>query len=373
MSVPFIDLKRWEKNLLEQWHNKVLALSKANSFIGGNEVQDLEKKLSIDTSHDYAITCANGTDALQLALRASNIEPGDVVLLPDYTFWATFEAIVNVGAQPVTIDIDPNDLQMNFELFCMAHKKYKAKGAILVHLYGWSSSNIDNYRKYALENDLRLIEDGAQSYGSTYKENSIYKDAQVATLSFYPAKVFGGAGDGGAILTSDQALAEKIRSLANHGRDEHYSHFYVGWNSRLDTLQAAYLNLVHLYIIDRICSRQKTYFEYQKFFSNFNSKSIKFISAPENYKENAYLNVLLLPEEEREILIKKFKEKKIGYGITYPKSISEQEGSRKYLKGKEGGDVSIKTSKSILNLPLFPYMEKEEIEEVLSTILHHFS
>ncbi len=366
MSVPFIDLKRWEPSFIEAWKEKLVKLSEKAHFIGGEENEKLESSLSKDSQNKFAITCANGTDALQIALRTVEIGPRDIVLLPDFTFWASFEAIVNVGAIPITVDINPNDMQMDYELYCEACQKHKPKAAILVHLFGWGSQDIEKFRNFSKKNGIYLIEDGAQSYGSLYKGHSIYKEAQIATLSFYPAKVFGGAGDGGCVLTSDESLGERIRTLANHGRNTHYSYDFVGWNSRLDTLQAAFLNIVYTKLPSRIESRRNLCNTYRKKF--LGHKEIQCISPPKDFQENGYLNVLIIPEK-RDNFIHRLKGKKIGFATTYPETISEQKGAINFLQESIGGEMAKKTSLSILNLPVFPYMREDEIEASVRPLL----
>ena len=366
MPLPFIDLRRFEAGFLEGWEKKAAELSKRMQFIGGEEVEKLEASLSKDCQSKFAITCANGTDALQLALRAVGVLPGDRVLLPDFTFWATFEAIVNVGALPITIDIDPEDLQMDYSLFSQACETYKPKAAILVHLYGWASRELAKFRDFSRKKNVILIEDGAQAYGSLYHRESIFKEARIASLSFYPAKVFGAAGDGGALLCQDKETAQKARALSNHGRREHYSYEFVGWNSRLDSLQAAYLNLAREELDKRIESRQKSAKRYQEVLAG--EEDLRCLRPPAECRENGYMNVLLLKNKKRTELIQRLEKEKIGYGITYPQSISEQKGAHPYLKEKVGGEVAKKTSQEVLNLPLFPYMKEEELEKVLSLI-----
>ncbi len=374
MSVPFIDLKRFEIDLAEQFSQKVKELTENTQFIAGKEVEELEKKLIEDNQIRFAITCANGTDAIQLALRACNIGPGDIVLVPDLTFWATFEAVINVGAEPVLVDIDQDDLQMSFELFNEAINKYHPKAAILVHLYGWASKNIEDFRKTAKEKNLILIEDGAQSYRVKINGESIYKNAFVSTISFYPAKVFGAAGDAGAVLTNDEHVAHKVRSLGNHGREQHYSYSYVGWNSRLSNIQAAYLNLNFPYLSERIKSRQMIANQYREDLSKLGFNVVTPPGLKNNpYKnieieENGYLNAILMDSEKRNKLIEHLKNKGIGYGIVYPETISEQKPAQKYIKGILTRGIANYVTRSIINLPLFPYLTENEYEEVIQTM-----
>lgn len=360
MSVPFIDLKRFEPGFLEAWKAKVAELSANTAFMGGPEIERLEQRLAEASGLAHAVSCANGTDALQLALRACGIGTGHTVLLPDFTFWATYEAIVNVGAFPVTVDVSPVDLQMDYDLFLQALDQYKPHAVILVHLYGWGSERLNDFRSTCRERQIALIEDGAQSYGTLYQGHSIYQGAQIATVSFYPAKVLGGAGDGGCVLTADADLARGVRTLANHGRASHYSYDFVGWNSRLDSLQAAYLNLALDHFPARLKSRQEAAAFYRQ------QLKAPAIHAPAGYQGNSYLYGCLLAPEERERWIESYKARGVGYATTYPGSIAEQVGAKVHLKGQVGGAEALRLSRMLLNPPLFPYMTESEKAEVLA-------
>ncbi|UPY79018.1 DegT/DnrJ/EryC1/StrS family aminotransferase [Leptospira weilii] len=366
MGVPFIDIKRFEPGLLEEWEEKVKILSKNASFIGGEEVSLLERNLASQAETKYSVACANGTDALQLALRALGVGKGDAVLLPDSTFWATFESVVNVGADPYTVDTDPDDLQMDFTVFEKALEKVKPKAAIIVHLYGWGSARLEDFRKLCKSKEIPLLEDGAQCYGVKYKGASIYKDALIATTSFYPAKVLGGAGDGGAVFTNEEKLANDVRMLANHGRISHYAYGDVGWNSRLDTLQAAFLNINLKHLEARIVSRRKIA---QKYYEVLPNLGIRAIHPPKDYEENGYCNVTLAVPEERSLIQEVLKEKEIGFGNIYPGAMSDQPGAKPYIKERFGDKHTTgKICASVLNYPLFPYMREEELEEIFSAI-----
>lgn len=369
MAVPFIDIKRFEDGFLEKWEKKVKTLTQNASFIGGEEVQSLEKKLSEEAEVKHAVTCANGTDALQLALRAMGVGRGDKVLIPDSTFWATFEAVVNVGADPITVDPSLEDLQMDWNEFQKAAEHYKPKAAILVHLYGWGSKNLEQFREYCQLNNILLLEDGAQCFGVQYKNSSIYKNAYIATTSFYPAKVLGAAGDGGAVFTNHDELATIVKQLGNHGRTSHYSHGVVGWNSRMDALQAAYLNLCLEYFQQRIESRRKIANLYRERLPKLGLHPIK---PPEGYLENGYCNAILLDPKVRKKLEEFLKSKGIGYGIIYPGAMSDQPGAQGFGEKFSKNNTAREICQSIINLPLFAYMKESEFEEVYSALEEFF-
>lgn len=335
-------------------------------FIGGAEVSTLEARLQVELQVAHAVSCANGTDALQLALRAVGVGEGDVVLVPNVTFWATFEAVVNVGAAPVTVDADLRDGGVYFEAFEQAIRETKPKAALVAHLYGWGSSRLLDLRKLCHAHGVVLVEDGAQSFGARYQGDPIYKGAHISTTSFYPAKVLGAAGDGGAVFTDDAELAAKVRRLGNHGRTAHYGYGNVGWNSRLDSLQAAFLNLSLDHIEARVASRREAVAFYQK---HLPATGIQLMNAPAGYEENGYCNVCLVPElEVKSGLEARLKAEGIGFGNIYPSVMSSQPGAAAYLKGHFGGQVGEQLCAAVLNLPLFPYMTEAELQRVVDVV-----
>jgi UDP-2-acetamido-2-deoxy-ribo-hexuluronate aminotransferase len=366
IKVPFIDLKRFEPGFHAALMEKFHAMTINAQFIGGAEVAALESRLQSDLQVVHAVSCANGTDALQLALRAVGVGEGDVVLVPNVTFWATFEAVVNVGAKPVTIDADITDGGVDFAAFERAIREASPKAAIIAHLYGWGSARLQDLRDLCKKHAVCLIEDGAQSYGAEFAGEPICKGAFISTTSFYPAKVLGGAGDGGAVFTDDAALADKVRRLGNHGRTAHYGYGDVGWNSRLDSLQAAFLNLSIGHIEDRLASRRKAVAFYREALP---STGIELMSAPAAYTENGYCNVCLVPDADTKLALESaLKAAEIGFANIYPGVMSSQPGAAAYIKGHFGGQVGEQLCASVLNLPLFPYMTDEELQSVVSVV-----
>lgn len=365
MAVPFIDLQRFEEGFLDRWMEKCHEITRNTRFISGPEGTKLEGWLRDESGVAEVVGCANGTDAIQLALRAAGVGAGDVVLIPDATFWATFEAVVNVGARPVTVDIDLEDLQMDFDLFRKAYEEYKPKAAILVNLYGWGSRKLDDYRTFARENKLPLIEDSAQAYGVTWKGASIYRDAWMSTVSFYPAKVLGSCGDAGAVYCSTKELADSVRKLSNHGRTSHYGYGMIGWNSRMGGFDAAFLNLAHEYTEERIASRQRSAEWYRR---ELAALDIRTVAPPAGYVENGYLNVTLHDPAVRPAIEAVLKEHGIGFGNVYPGSMSTQPGAEGFIAGRVGGENADWLGRAVLNLPLFAYMKDSELEEVMSVL-----
>ena len=367
MPVPFIDLKRFEPGFLDRWNAEVAAMSSNTQFIGGKAIETLESRLQA-TCGAQAVSCANGTDALQLALRALGVGRGDVVLLPESTFWATFEAVVNVGADPHTVDCNLEDQAIEVDLVASLLESVRPKAVIAVHLYGWGSARLHELRRLCREAGVPLLEDAAQAYGVSLDGATLFSGALVATTSFYPAKVLGAAGDGGAVFCQDEALAAKIRCLANHGRTAHYGHGEVGWNSRMDALQAAFVNLSMDYIDQRLASRRASAQVYRERLRHLEPR-LKVVDAPSGYVENGYCNVCLVHrDEDKKNLEAKLKEHGIGFGNIYPSPMSEQPGAKAYLHGKTGTGQAAWLCSHVVNLPLFPYMSDAELDEVIGVV-----
>lgn len=366
IPVPFIDISRFEDGFHQAVMERFASMTQKAQFIGGQVVADFEAELAGAMQTGQAVTCANGTDALQLALRAVGVEREDKVLLPDVTFWATFEAVVNVGAHPVTVDSDITDGGIDFDAFQEAVLSENPKAALIAHLYGWGTRHLADIRAFCADHNVVLIEDAAQAYGVGFRGAPIFKDAQIASLSFYPAKVLGAAGDGGAVLTNDPALAKKLRQLSNHGRSEHYGHAYVGWNSRMDALQAAYLSISMSHIEARLASRRasaKFYYE------TLPALGVKVMKPPSDYSENGYCNVCLFEDvEQKSHLEARLRAAGIGFGNIYPGVMSSQPGAKPFLAGHYGGAEGQSLCRSVLNLPLFPYMTDVERNRVLQVV-----
>lgn len=365
-AVPFIDLRRFEDGFLDAWAARVADVTGGTRFVGGPDVARLEARLTAEARAGAVVGCANGTDALQLALRAAGVGPGDVVAVPDATFWATFEAVVNVGARVVTVDIDPADLQMDFDRFVEAVDRYRPRAAILVHLYGWGSRRLDDFRAFCAARGLPLVEDGAQAWGSEWRGAPVLGGAEAATVSFYPAKVLGACGDAGAVVCRDPALAAAVRTLGNHGRTDHYAHGVVGWNSRLGGLDAAWLDLCLDHLPQRLASRRRAAARYRVALEDVDGLHV--VHPPAGWTENGYLSVLRLAPERRRSVEAALRAAGIGFGNTYPGSLSRQPGAAGHLAGAVGGDEAARLGEEVLNLPLFAHIADDEVERVVAVV-----
>jgi dTDP-4-amino-4,6-dideoxygalactose transaminase len=365
MPVPFIDLSR----LVSRVRADVLAAFTEcfdkNEFVGGPRVTALEKKLSGVLGVQHSVACANGTDALMVGLQAMGVKPGMKVALPNLTFWATFEAIVQLGATPILLDVDPDDLQVSFEQLKSAHEKHRFEAAILVHLFGWTSARLGEIRAFCKERNVALLEDGAQCFGVEVNGKPVLADAEVATLSFYPAKVVGGAQDGGALTASSTDKANYIRSLCNHGRSDHYSYAHVGWNSRMGGMNAAFI----LRLLDEVPAilesrRAATQFYRERFAK---TAGVRVFGPPSGVKENGYLNVMTVDGKKGADLVDALKKAGIGAARTYPETMDIQppvKATGAILHGDL--TVSKRFCESVVNLPLFFGIRNDELEEASS-------
>ena len=292
-NVPFIQLKptaqRLRASVLPAWERAYDACE----FVGGPSVARLEAELAARLHVKNALACANGTDAILIALQAGGVGPGTRVAMPNLTFWATYEAAAQLGATPVLIDTDET-LQMSYAEFTAAWEKHRFEAAVLVHLMGWATPELARFRAFCRERKILLVEDGAQSFGVEVAGRPVFAGAQISTLSFYPAKVIGGCMDGGAILTDDPVLAATAKTLCNHGRAAHYSYSHVGWNSRMGGMQAIYL-LEFLAAFDEILAdRRRTEARYLEAAAGWSGVTVH--RAPDGVRGNAYLSVLTCPD-----------------------------------------------------------------------------
>jgi UDP-2-acetamido-2-deoxy-ribo-hexuluronate aminotransferase len=368
-QVPFITLNRFEKGFRENFLGGVANLFEKTQFVGGPVIAELENELASKVKSKFAIGCANGTDAIQIALRAVGVEKNDKVLVPDMTFWATFEAVVNVGANPITVDVNRETCHWDLETFKKAVSEFKPKAAIMVHLYGWASPDTLEIRKFAKDSGVLLIEDGAQCFGTEINNESVLGSALISTTSFYPAKVLGASGDAGAIFTNDESLNKTCRILINHGRTDHYSHGLIGWNSRIGAYEALFLKLSLEHIEARLESRRSAARYYAEALQGLPFKPV--LASP-LVKENGYCAVGMIDPKERPALIETLKKANIGFGTIYPGAMSLQAGAKGHLVGSIDYGNAHYISEAVLNLPCFAYITKEELEYVCSTVKKHF-
>lgn len=369
--VPFIDLSRLipriRKDVLEAWTE---CLDRCE-FVGGPRVGAVEKKLAGALGVPHVVSCANGTDALIVALQALGVKRGMKVALPNLTFWATFEAVAQLGAVPVLVDIDPDDLQVSLDELKSAHEAHRFEALMLVHLFGWTSSRLGEIRAFCKERDVAVVEDGAQCFGVEVAGKPVLADAGVATLSFYPAKVVGGAMDGGAITVQTKEHEAFLRSLCNHGRSDHYAYAHVGWNSRMGGLQAAFITRVLDEVPAILESRRATSTWYRDRLSEGAAfgKKVRVYGPPAGVVENGYLSVLTVEGKRGQEVVDALKAAGIGAARTYPETMDVQPPARAAGAIVHG---DLRRSKAfcekVVNLPLFYGMRDDEREAAVRAL-----
>jgi UDP-2-acetamido-2-deoxy-ribo-hexuluronate aminotransferase len=341
----------------------ILKVTRNCNFIMGNEVQELEKNLEKFTGAKYAITCSSGTDALLLAMMVLDIKPGDEVITTPFTFISTAETIAFLGATPVFVDIDektynidPNKIEEKITS--------KTKAIIPVSLYG-QPADMDKIQDIANKHNLKVIIDGAQSFGSTY--NGIKDSAlgNISTTSFFPAKPLGCYGDGGAVFTNDGNLANKIKSLRLHGQSKRYHHKYIGMGGRLDTIQAAVLNVKLKYYKKDLALRQEVAQKYNSKFKIQNSKLL--LPFLKEGRTSAWAQYSIRVKNRDEIQ-EKLKVAGIPTAVHYPMPLHLQECFL-YLGYKKGDfPISEIASQEIMSLPMNPYVTDEEIKYIVGKL-----
>ena len=360
MNVSFVDLKRQYESIKDEVNPAIQRILDNTSFIGGKEVSCFEEAFANYCTVKHAVGVSSGTSALQLALIANGVKSGDEVITVANTFTATAEAIVNVGGKPVFTDVDEETSTLDSEKLGDAITG-KTKAVLPVHLYG-QPADMDPILDIAEDKDLAVIEDAAQAHGAQYKEKRTGSIA-TACFSFYPGKNLGAYGDAGAVTTGDDETAEKIRVLRDHGRTEKYVHEKVGFNERLDALQAAVLKVKLTHLEDWTNARRKSAKIYNKLLSGADVKT----PFEAEYARHVY-HLYVIRSERRDELQKYLKDNGVSTGIHYPLPLHLQPAYN-YLGYKKGDfPVSEKLAGKILSLPMFPELTKEEIEHVCEKI-----
>ena len=361
MQIDFANLKIQHNLYKEEIEEAILKVARDCNFIMGSQIDELERNLEKFTGSKYAISCSSGTDALLLAMMALDIQPDDEIITTPFTFFATAETIAFLKAKPVFVDID--EKTYNIDPKKIEEKiSSKTKAIIPVSLYG-QPCDMDEINQIAKKYNLKVIVDGAQSFGSTYKGISDSNLGDISCTSFFPAKPLGCYGDGGALFTNDEKLADKIKSLRLHGQSIRYHHQYIGMGGRLDTIQAAVLNVKLKYYPKDLKLRQDVAEKYTKV---LNEKNIE-TPFVKNDRTSAWAQYSIRVQNRTELQTK-LQNLGIPTAVHYPMPLHVQE-CFKYLNLKEGDfPISEKVSKEIMSLPMNPYVTDEEIEFIVGSL-----
>lgn len=369
--MEFRDLKKQYEHNKNKIDHAIQKVINSTQFIGGSPVNELETRLAEYVGVKYCITCANGTDALELALRAWKIGEGDAVFVPDFTFFSTAEVVPCVGATPVFVDVNEDTFNLSVENLEKAIKDVMAEGrlcpkaVIAVDLFG-QPADYSKIREVTDKYGLLLLEDGAQGFGGSIENKKACSFGDISTTSFFPAKPLGCYGDGGAIFTDNDAWAELIRSYKVHGKGvDKYDNVQIGRNSRLDTIQAAILLAkLDVFIEEELDAVNKV--------AEYYTKELKDVVKVPYVKEGmtsswAQYTIRLENQKERERLQAKLKENGIPSMVYYVKPLHRQ-GAFAEKFGNMELSVTEKLCEIVLSLPICPYIEEKDIASVISTI-----
>jgi UDP-2-acetamido-2-deoxy-ribo-hexuluronate aminotransferase len=368
--MEFCDLKTQYERLKADIDAGIHRVLDHGQYILGPEVAELEEKLAAYTGARYCITCANGTDALQIAQMALGVGAGDEVITPGFTYIATAETVALLGAKPVYVDIDPRTYNLNPALLEAAITP-RTKAIVPVSLYG-QCADFDTINAIAAKYCIPVIEDAAQSFGASYKGRKSCNLSTIACASFFPSKPLGCYGDGGAIFTNDDELAKVMRQIARHGQDRRYHHIRVGVNSRLDTLQAAIL-LPKLAVLDQeLAARQEVANTYNTLLCGRvhrprtpSDEPINIITPHlEPYNTSAWAQYTI-QVPQREALQEQLKQAGVPTAVHYPIPLNKQPAVADATARLPVGDA---VAQRVLSLPMHPYLHALAIESVVSAL-----
>ena len=357
--MDFIDLKCQYQRLKADIDAGIQRVLNHGQYILGPEVTELEEKLAAYTGARHCITVANGTDALQIAQMALSIGPGDEVITPGFTYIATAETVALLGAKPVYVDIDPRTYNLNPALLQAAITP-RTKAIIPVSLYG-QCADFDAINAIAAQHGIPVIEDAAQSFGATYKGRKSCNLTTIACTSFFPSKPLGCYGDGGAIFTNDDELAQVMRQIARHGQDRRYHHICVGVNSRLDTLQAAIL-LPKLAVLDEeLVLRQEVAGRYAHLLGEAGIDTVPWIE-PHNISAWAQYTIRV---SGRDAVQERLSKAEIPTAVHYPIQLNKQPAVAQPDAKLPVGDA---LSAQVISLPMHPGLSLVDQQRVANAL-----
>lgn len=367
-SVPLLDVCRGNAPLKDEIMGLLSEAIDTGRFIGGAHCKSLEDSVANISNTEFAIGCASGSDALLLALMALNIGPGDEVICPSFTFFATASAITRLGATPILVDIDPATFNMNPELIEPLVTK-RTKAIIPVHLFG-QCCDMDPIMDIARRHNLKVVEDAAQSIGAMYKGQPAGSIGDIGCFSFYPTKNLGGFGDGGMLTARDAQLADSLRLLANHGMRPRYYHQEVGINSRLDSMQAAILHVKIQKLPEWTAARNANAARYVDLFDEFELAKDLVLPVTQDADSLHVWNqfTIRVPNGWRDSVRQQMTDMNVGTEIYYPIPIHLQ-SCFDYLMVERGSLPETETAANeVLSLPIFPELREDEQRYVVDCL-----
>ena len=372
-SIQMVDVKNQYLNIKEEIDHNIREVIDSCAFINGPKVKSFQTALEKYLDVTHVIPCANGTDALQIALMALDLQPGSQVMVPAFTYVATAEVIGLLGLVPVMVDVDPGTFNLTAEIVENALND-DIKVVVPVHLFG-QAAEMEKIMQLSEKHGFYVVEDNAQAIGADYlysdgKRKKTGTIAHIGTTSFYPSKNLGAYGDGGAIMTNDHTLARKIRKIANHGQEKQYVHDLIGCNSRLDSIQAAILE-VKLKYLDRYCAaRQKVADYYDDKFKNMDAIEIPSRSRYSTHVFHQY--TIKIKDGSRDGLKNYLQDAKIPSMIYYPIPLYKQKAYSGYAPEKMLMENTEILCDEVLSLPIHTEMHQDQLDYIADTIKSFF-
>jgi dTDP-4-amino-4,6-dideoxygalactose transaminase len=373
MKIEMVDLRGQYQHIKEEINQATLSVIREAQFINGPEVTKFANELSDYLDGAYVITCANGTDALQISMMALDLMPGDEVIVPSFTYVATAEVIGLLKLKPVMVDVDSNSFNITIEAIRQAITP-KTKAIVPVHLFG-QCADMEPILELAKEFGLYVIEDTAQAIGASYVfKNGVIKKAgtigHIGCTSFFPSKNLGCYGDGGAIFTMDSELANRIQMISNHGQEKKYVHKYIGVNSRLDTIQAAILRIKLRHLDSYSSSRSKAAGKYDLLLKGIDGLVIPNRQSNSSHVFHQY--TLKISGGKRDALKNHLDQAGIPAMIYYPISLNEQEAYKSI--GRVVGNLNITRNlcNSVLSIPMHTELSDDQINYITNSIINFF-
>ncbi len=377
-KIQMVDLGGQYEGIKEQVNSAIATIMETSAFINGPEVKSFQSELEAYLSVKHVIPCANGTDALQIAMMGLGLEPGDEVITADFTFAATVEVIALLQLTPVLVDVEPDTFNIDIAAVEKAITP-KTKAIVPVHLFG-QCANMDAIMQLAEQHNLYVIEDNAQAIGADYTFNNGKKQkagtiGHVGATSFFPSKNLGAYGDGGAIFTNDDELAHTLRGIVNHGMYERYHHDVVGVNSRLDSIQAAVLR-AKLPKLDQYCNRRRQAARsYNSAFrEQANIITPRTTQCGEEICDTCTCHVfhqytLRITNGKRDALVKHLAEKDIPCGVYYPIPLHKQKAYVDERYNEADFPVTNQLVKEVISLPMHTELDGEQIDFITKTVV----
>ena len=364
MKIPFVDLKIQYQNLKSEIDSAIADVISKTAFVGGGTnvfCKQFENDFKRFLNIQHVISCANGTDSLEILLEAFKIIAGDEVIVPAISWVSTSEAVGRIGAKPVFVDVDKDTLLINTNLI---EEKItsKTKAIIPVHLYG-NSVNMTHVMELAKKHKLIVIEDCAQSHGSTHKGKLSGTFGDASSFSFYPGKNLGAYGDAGCIATNNLEIANTCKKIANHGQLEKHNHVIEGRNSRMDGIHAAILSVKLNYLNDGNLKRQANADYYKKHILNAS------ITLPLVNKDSSHVyHLFVISSSNRDALKKHLESHTIETAIHYPNALPFLNAYKQFGYTQEDFPVSFEATKHILSIPMFPELTHQQMDAVITAL-----